>query len=420
MSTNLRLTCDDRSRREDGESLDGAGPVRLLEHGPASTFPEVERRLPPLNIPSEARSGSHEEQRGADEAEYSTEALLPSLEPHLEEAPQFFQTHSGEEPLQLETRGTTSQNTRPKHKNAHKNEEREFWDKNFALCASVAAKLRKEGLEEEADKLDQCHSRRTHAECQSCGDVAVFLNRCDQLFCPLCQPKLARSRKQSVEWWTREIHQPKHLVLTARNQTTLSPDYVKRMKQALAKLRRRKFARGWQGGFWSLEITNEGRGWHLHFHLLVNARWIDARQLSQEWADLVGQDFAIVKVKDARETDYLRELTKYAVKGTDLAGWQSKDVAAFVTTLKRTRTFGVFGSLYGKRTLFAEWLATIRDHKPACKCGSDHLRFFSEEEWFAQSCEPTPTRAPRPPPSPQTELPLGATQRENNAVLCGH
>ena len=52
------------------------------------------------------------------------------------------------------------------------------------------------------------------------------------------------------------------------------------------------------------------------------------------------------------------------------------------------RTFGVFGSLYGKRTEFAEWLKPIRDHKPKCDCGCQTMRFFSEAEWLEHDFKP--------------------------------
>jgi hypothetical protein len=217
----------------------------------------------------------------------------------------------------------------------------------------------------------------------------------------------------------KECNQPKHVVLTVRNADHLSKKYLAWFKNKLGRLRRRSIARNWVGGFYALEITNEGRGWHLHCHLLIEARWIDARQLAIEWANLVGQDFAIVKVKDARDVDYVKELTKYVCKPNQLCKWQGDELHEFITTIEGSRMFGVFGSLYKKRTEFAEWLASIREHKPTCDCGCTTQRFFSALEWEAAGCQPTPQPSPRPPPSPQLSFPLAIPHDPRNALSIG-
>lgn len=193
--------------------------------------------------------------------------------------------------------------------------------------------------------------------------------------------RLSRERKTAVEWWTQSIKQPKHVVLTVRNADVLTKQYVQTIKSAFSRLRRTKFARNWTGGFYSVEVTNESRGWHVHIHALVDAKWIDARELSQQWAKAVGQEFAIVKVKDARGADYLAEVTKYAVKGNDLSRWSSPDIVAFIDAFDGVRTFGVFGTLYGKRTEFREFLDQLQRLRIRCDCGCERWRIMSDQEF---------------------------------------
>ena len=316
-------------------------------------------------------------------------------------------------PLQLETRGVTPQ-TRPTLRTSEPPKfQSEFWTANTVHKNSVAAKCRLAGRADLADKLEHCHTEFTVAVCQDCHSVARFPNRCDCFFCAECQPRLAHNRANAVAWWTARVPQPKHVVLTMRNTADLTKGHVTELKKYLTRLRRRKFCENWNGGYYSLEVTNEGRGWHLHIHLLVDARWIDAGQLAQEWASITGGSGHIVKVKDCRGSDYLREIVKYCVKGNQLAAWTPEEIVTFIDAFTGVRTFGVFGSLYGARTEFAEWLAEIREAKPRCKCGSCNVKYYTEADYLMQDLKPEGTGPPRPRPppvEPQRELPMHVAQ----------
>ena len=317
---------------------------------------------------------------------------------------------SGPESLQLETTGTTSQV-----------EHLPGLSKITILRHSVAAKLREEGYTVRADELDECHSRWMVAECNGCRKTRKFPNRCDRFYCPECQPRLAKDRKESVEWWVDRIEQPKHMVLTVRNVPILTKSFVKQFKGWFARLRRRAFARNWRGGLYSLEVTNEGNGWHLHLHALVDARWIDASALSIEWNDVTDGFGYIVKVLDARAThdkppivgegevqvncrgsaksSYLKEVAKYAVKGTELARWNGCQVMEFILAMEGVKCFGVFGSLYGKRTEWKAWIDSLKEHGLTCDCGCSDWNLYSMAEWDWELLKraENANHAPRPP-----------------------
>jgi hypothetical protein len=297
-------------------------------------------------------------------------------------------------PIQLEKRGVTS------HRQG------EFWTAQTAFKFSIAAKLRSYGRRDIADALDDCHSRFIVAQCVGCGATSKFVNRCDRFYCPECQPRLSRKRKESVEWWTRMISQPKHVVLTVANVPDLTKEHVRFLKDSFSRLRRCKFAANWSGGFYSLEVTNEQKGWHLHIHALVDARWIDARQLSLEWEKATRGWGKIIKVKDTRNKSYLQEVTKYAVKGADLSRWTALEIATFIDVFSKVRTFGVFGNLYGKRTEWREWLDTIGREKAVCKCGCNEVRFFDEDTWEQKFLQPT-SQSSLPPPTIERQHSFG-------------
>ena len=342
------------------------------------------------NIPPEGRSGS--QQADTQEAAAIEDPLDPRYNPeHLPDLDYTGGTRFDlPTPVQLETRGVTSQA-----------EQQEFWSAHTVQKNTVAAKLRSAGEVSYSRTLEDCHSTWTIATCGDCGRQQRFPNRCDNFYCPECMPRLAHEREKSISWWVAEISQPKFVTLTCQNLPDLTTNHIQQFKAWWNKLRRRKFARGWRGGFYSLEVTNRGRGWHLHLHALVDAHWIDGSQLAREWSDITNGLGEIVKVKDARGKEYLERVKSYIVKPEQLATWSADKIVTFIQAFDGCRTFGVFGSLYGKRTQFADWLKTLKEAKPRCSCGSNHVTYTSEAEaLFADFCPNQPQSA-RPPPAGQ-------------------
>jgi hypothetical protein len=99
----------------------------------------------------------------------------------------------------------------------------------------------------------------------------------------------------------------------------------------------------------------------------------------------MGQDYAIVAVKDARDQDYLREICKYVCKGSDLAAWSGPDIASFIDSFTGVRTFSTFGTMFRRCKAVKALLADLSSSGPECpKCSSTHLRYLSsnEEEWL--------------------------------------
>jgi len=256
-----------------------------------------------------------------------------------------------------------------------------FWKSVFAFKDTLVKKLRSCGREDLIGRMELCHTEELALTCKGCCRVKIVSERCEKRWCPICVPRLTRERQEQLIWWINQLRQPKHVVLTCRNTKTLTKQKVRSFTSALRRLRSQKFCREWKSGVWSLEVTNESRGWHLHSHLLVEARWIDSAQLAKIWGKLVGQDFAIVKVKDARKADYLRELCKYVVKSNQLAAWDPLDIAAFMDAMTGTRSFGVFGSLVGQRSKWKQFLRSLRSERGNCECGCREFHVQDARIW---------------------------------------
>lgn len=180
----------------------------------------------------------------------------------------------------------------------------------------------------------------------SCGGHLVFryyypvdkirLHRaffCHQhLICPLCAiRRAAKMLKAYLQRYQVVITQYPHLkpylvTLTVTN----GPDLAERLMHLRAGLRRMmrarrnyqmrggksrpEFAKSW-GGFHSIEVTNQGKGWHPHVHMV----WLceeppNGRALSREWRDWTGDSY-VVDVRPIRNLEKgFAEVLKYAVK----------------------------------------------------------------------------------------------------------
>lgn len=243
---------------------------------------------------------------------------------------------------------------------------------------SLLAKV--DGLIPEAvfQNLSRCGVEELYRTCEACGDWTTFYYRCSMKFCPLCNWRIARSRAEMLKAWSLQIAQPKHVVLTQRNFSVLTRRKIRDFGRAFAKLRRNRIWRDVEGGCISTEITNEGRGWHLHAHILIDTRWLNASQLAVEWGNLVGQEFGIVKVKDVREVSYLGEITKYVVKGAQLASWAPEEIAQFIRAIRGVRFFAAFGTLFHLQRKIKAHLKHNKPPTEPCKCGCSEYRYESE------------------------------------------
>jgi hypothetical protein len=245
--------------------------------------------------------------------------------------------------------------------------------------ASIASKLAGRLKGSQWEHFQACGRDSIVRSCRSCKSTKVLTARCDLKWCPRCQWRLTQAREAVITAWAGKITQPKHLVLTQRNFAVLTRKEIRVHQRNLARLRRTKTMRDVIGGCISVEITNEGKGWHLHSHWLVDARWLDMPTISRNWAGLVGQQFAICKAKDVRNTDYVREVSKYLVKGSDLAGWTPDEILQFVLAIRGVRFFFSFGSLFKLGPTIRQELAMRDLPSPECDCGSCDFSYMSEE-----------------------------------------
>ena len=235
--------------------------------------------------------------------------------------------------------------------------------------------------------FSKCGQEDIYRTCKDCGRWEAFPYKCNIKWCPRCQPRLTRIRRNLISLWSKKIQQPKHLVLTQKNFDVLTRKKIREHTKLLAKMRRTKCFAKVRGGCVSTEITNENRGWHLHAHLLLDVNWLEMDKVSITWGKLVGQEFAIVKVKDVRDEEYLQEICKYVVEGSELAKWQPHQINEFVQAVRGLRMFNSFGTLRELAPQIRAELNMAKPEMPPCKCGCTQFTYETEEASVAHDAE---------------------------------
>lgn len=161
-------------------------------------------------------------------------------------------------------------------------------------------------------------------------------------------------------------------------------------QQAMAQLRRLKCLSGLRGGCASVEVTwnaagsvvngvEVAGGFHLHSHWLLDAKWIPIANVKKSWANLIGQEFAIAEVYDARDEAYLQELCKYVVEASELASWPPEIIHQFVRAVRGVNCFFTFGNLRKMAKQIREEVAFTKTLTPRCGCGCDDVKYKRHE-----------------------------------------
>jgi hypothetical protein len=227
--------------------------------------------------------------------------------------------------------------------------------------------------------FQRCGVEEFYLMCVNCQKGNSAFYQCSQRICPRCNWRIANRRRELLLKITKGMFGVKHIVLTQRNFPTLDKAKIQSSRKALLKLRKQKIFGKVRGGCASLEFTNEKRGWHMHWHLLVDADFVPADQLALAWGKLVDQEFAIVKVMNVTDTSYVQEVCKYAAKGSELAKWPGTDVIDFVEAIRGTRMFTTWGNFSSCRKLAEQLCAVDRGGRKICECGCE-TKIFGQSE----------------------------------------
>lgn len=225
----------------------------------------------------------------------------------------------------------------------------------------LKARLYDECRADLAKKLEVCGDELP-LTCVNCGNRKIASMKCKKRWCPSCAYHIAAERVAKYKDIARRFAWPLFVTLTMRN--TIDPEGLKEMKKAFGKWRRRKLVREKvKSGIVGFEVTNKGKGWHPHAHMLLDCRWLSlhvpepnrtdsksekerkckaaAAELERLWCDVLKQETASVKVRRG-DADALVEVLKYSCKGSELIECQGKasDLIDVMESMRLMTTFG--------------------------------------------------------------------------------
>lgn len=249
---------------------------------------------------------------------------------------------------------------------------------------ALLARLEDEGEDELAEQLAKCN-QEFNLVCTNCGTFTEVRTHCMKRWCPACARRISAKRVGRYVRAAATMQWPLHVTLTVKNTQDISLETFRRLQAAFKKLRRQHIFRRVVGGVASIELTNRGRGWHPHIHLLLDCEWLadraptikpfDSRErraakckaaadeLGRTWARLVGQRTASVKTRRCAGMVAVTEVLKYAVKPESLIECEDNPGDA-IRAMQKARLFVAFGNCYGRTKEFDAAM-----EKPECTCG---------------------------------------------------
>lgn len=253
-----------------------------------------------------------------------------------------------------------------------------------------------EGAVDLAQKLETCGTP-LRLVCVNCGERKVVEIACKRRWCPACAYLVMRERLNRFSMAIDMMRWPLFLTFTMLNSP--DPESLRTMRDHWSRMRRRKLlVERITGGISTLEVTNGGKGWHPHLHIIANCRWLSlhtpeptwrdtpavreqkilhaSQEVERMWCHITGQQKAIFKISRITDVKLVRYILKYAVKGSELIACRD-DVAPLIRVLSRSRMVSAFGDLHGK------CLSEPDEEKPValCPCCGD------EKPWMLQTVE---------------------------------
>jgi Replication protein len=251
---------------------------------------------------------------------------------------------------------------------------------------ALLARLGEEGEVDLHRKLSSC-GEESVIICSGCHGRRDVKVRCRATWCPSCQPGIAAQRKAELQPHVNKMQWPLFVTLTCANTPTA--EGVREVVKAFGRLRRKKI---WTarvvGGIACYEITNKGNGFHPHVHMVVDCEWLAIKtppprrgcprveverlceeaqkELCVEWGKCMkAPGMAWVWVTRANKETILNEVSKYAVKGSDLLGCEGS-AGDLIRAIKATRMMTTWGKVYKRGP------KEKKEARPCPMCGEVH------------------------------------------------
>lgn len=155
--------------------------------------------------------------------------------------------------------------------------------------------------------------------CIHCGTSLQVQLNCKDRTCPTCRAKWFGHHFNALLPHIRTWERIYFMTLTIQNipDKEISSWHIKKLREYFSRLRQKKGKKGekpWkdriEGGFYVVQTTNYGNGWHLHLHILYRGSYIAQAELSKAWREITKKSFVV----DIREVQSPKEALRYMLK----------------------------------------------------------------------------------------------------------
>lgn len=237
------------------------------------------------------------------------------------------------------------------------------------------------------DNFLMCGEKSTSMICPNgCGQVTSNL-KCNYIFCPECG--LRRYTKFIIKYKRRmkKWQNPKHMILTLKNKKQITRQdfiqfstYWKNFREYIKRYNKNKLKNvpnptNYQiqikEGIRIYEISNKGKGWHVHMHVLMESNYIQQETISKIWKQVTKHSHIVYikSVKGKALKQCINYVGAYMTKGHDYQNIkQLIDIYLNVGEIKIMSTFGKTRKIMSKTE--KDLRNHIKIHMYCPKCGS--------------------------------------------------
>lgn len=211
--------------------------------------------------------------------------------------------------------------------------------------------------------------RRFH--CSHCGNIIDVPIHCSSKGCDICTRFRRYRIRERIQYALQGLPSNqtlrwRHFTLTVKNGSDLG-ERLNHLIKSFRKLRHRKLWKSSQyGGFYVVEITERGNGWHPHLHIVSFGHYLNWRKLLYVWCQIT-KDSSHVMVSSIRGgSNIAGYISKYITKATVLS---IPSLIIVDLVCKNRRLFGPFGAA-------AELMKNFKPPKKMAVCTQCH-----HKEW---------------------------------------
>lgn len=180
--------------------------------------------------------------------------------------------------------------------------------------------------------------------CTKCGFSWVATLNCGDRTCLKCRRKWHGHHRDTlqriIEGWGGQV---RVLTLTLKNvpDRDFNKDTIRRLRKCFSRLIHRKYFKARiRGGFYVVHLTNTGRGFHPHLHIIYHGEYIPKSTIVKAWGEITGDSY-IVNIKPMVST---REALHYLLGDLlQRPRIRRRDVRKYNEVLKGSRLIQGFG-----------------------------------------------------------------------------